>query len=106
MAEGYSKLRNELVSAASGVGYAYQNTGAATTPPDCDPAAAPKRAAPSQLPGSVRSRVTMSSALVRQPQPNDADIFPAMPGVDDRAPLAGQRGQQRQGGAYRQVHVL
>jgi hypothetical protein len=27
MAEGYSKLRNELVSAANGVGYAYRDTG-------------------------------------------------------------------------------
>ena len=26
-AEGYSKLRNELVSAANGVGYTYRDTG-------------------------------------------------------------------------------
>ena len=27
MAKGYSELRNELVSAANGVGYAYRDTG-------------------------------------------------------------------------------
>jgi hypothetical protein len=28
MAKGYSELRNELVSAANGAGYAYRDTGA------------------------------------------------------------------------------
>ena len=32
MAKGYSELRNELVSAANGVGYAYRDTGGGGVP--------------------------------------------------------------------------